>query len=323
MVVEAVVSTRAIPVGVVAVLVAGLAACGSGASRDGSASSSPQRPTASSTTATPGGDRSSGPAPTASPTTTRPTTPVAPQTPTSTPRPTPRVSPTPSTTWSRPVVTPAPNACATTARYLGQDLEVVPTTAKVAVLTFDGGASSTGVASILSTLAAEHAAATFFLTGDFVRDHPGATAAIAAAHPVGNHSDTHPDLTTLSSTAVVRQIRTGAAAVAAGTGRPPGPWFRFPYGARDARTISLVNGECYVAVRWTVDSLGWKGTSGGMTTAKVRDRVLAAARPGMVVLMHVGANPDDGTTLDAAALPAVIDGLRARGYSFVTLQQAL
>ena len=47
------------------------------------------------------------------------------------------------------------------------------------------------------------------------------------------------------------------------------------------------------------------------------------ARPGMIVLMHVGANPDDGTTLDAAALPAVIDGLRAKGYSFVTLQQAL
>lgn len=220
-------------------------------------------------------------------------------------------------------MTPEPNACATTARYLGQDLEVVPTTTKIAVLTFDGGASSTGVSSILSTLAARHAAATFFLTGDFVRDHPGATTAIAAAHPVGNHTDDHLDLTTLSSTAVVRQVRDGAAAIEAATGRPPGPWFRFPYGARDARVIALVNDECYVSVRWTVDSLGWKGTSGGMTTATVRDRVLAAARPGMVVLMHVGANPDDGTTLDAAALPSIIDGLRARGYSFVTLQQAL
>ena len=76
-------------------------------------------------------------------------------------------------------------------------------------------------------------------------------------------------------------------------------------------------------MRWSVDSLGWKGTSGGMTTAKVRDRVLAAARPGMIVLMHVGANPDDGTTLDAAALPSVIAGLRAKGYTFVSLPQAL
>lgn len=317
-VVEAVVSSRVLTVSLAAALVAGLAACGPSRAPDGAS------PTGRSTTSTtaptsPGGSGSPSPTPTASAT----TTPVTPRPTSPTSRPTPRASPSPSTTSSRTVVTPAPNACATAARYLGQDLEVVPTSAKVAVLTFDGGASSTAVSSILATLAAKDAAATFFLTGEFVRDHPGATAAIAAAHPVGNHTDTHPDLTTLSSAAVVRQVRAGAAAIKAGTGRPPGPWFRFPYGARDARTIALVDDECYVAVRWTVDSLGWKGTSGGMTTAKVRDRVLAAARPGMVVLMHVGANPDDGTTLDAAALPAIIDGLRARGYAFVTLQQAL
>ena len=221
------------------------------------------------------------------------------------------------------MVRPAPHACAVTSKYLGEDVETVPTTTRIAVLTFDGGASSTGVASILSTLAATDTPATFFLTGDFTRNSPKATRSIAAVHPVGNHSDSHPDLTTLSSSGVVDQVREGAASIEAVTGRPPGPWFRFPFGARDARTIDLVNDECYVAVRWSVDSLGWKGTSGGMTTAKVRDRVLAAARPGMIVLMHVGANPDDGTTLDAAALPAVISGLRAKGYSFVTLQQAL
>ena len=320
-------------------LVAGLAACGSSPAERGSlgpsapsvtASASTGTPTVSPSPATPSTSRGSatatpggGTASTTTTATTAPQTATPTPTPKPTPRTTPRVSPTPSTTWSRSVVRPAPNACAVAAKYRGKDLEAVPTTAKVAVLTFDGGASSTGVTSILSTLATTKAAATFFLTGDFIRDHPSATASIAAAHPVGNHSNTHPDLTTLSSTAVVAQIRTGAAAIRAGTGRPPGPWFRFPYGARDARTIGLVNDECYVAVRWTVDSLGWKGTSGGMTVAKVRDRVLAAARPGMVVLMHVGANPDDGTTLDASALSSIISGLRAKGYSFVTLQQAL
>ena len=122
---------------------------------------------------------------------------------------------------------------------------------------------------------------------------------------------------------LIDEVRTGAATIRATTGRSPAPWFRFPFGARDDRTIRLVNEECYVAVRWTVDSLGWKGTSGGMTSATVRDRVLAAARPGMIVLMHVGANPDDGTTLDADALPSVIAGLRAKGYSFVSLPQSL
>ena len=49
-------------------------------------------------------------------------------------------------------------------------------------------------------------------------------------------------------------------------------------------------------------------------------RVLAGRAPGQVVLMHVGANPDDHTTLDADALPRIIDRYRAAGYGFVTLE---
>jgi peptidoglycan/xylan/chitin deacetylase (PgdA/CDA1 family) len=55
----------------------------------------------------------------------------------------------------------------------------------------------------------------------------------------------------------------------------------------------------------------------------VVNRVLAAARPGEIVLMHVGSHPTDGSTLDASALPKVISGLRAKGYSFVTLESVL
>ena len=83
--------------------------------------------------------------------------------------------------------------------------------------------------------------------------------------------------------------------------------------------LGIVNDMDYAAVRWTVDTLGWQGTSGGMTVQKVIDRVLAALQPGEIVLMHVGSHPTDGSMLDAAALPQVIDQIRARGYSFVTL----
>ena len=49
----------------------------------------------------------------------------------------------------------------------------------------------------------------------------------------------------------------------------------------------------------------------------VCQRVLSTAKPGQIVLMHVGANPDDGTTIDATALPCIVEGLRAKGYGFV------
>jgi peptidoglycan/xylan/chitin deacetylase (PgdA/CDA1 family) len=48
-----------------------------------------------------------------------------------------------------------------------------------------------------------------------------------------------------------------------------------------------------------------------------------ALRPGAIVLMHIGSNPDDGTTLDADALPGMIGLMRAAGYGFVTLDELL
>jgi len=206
---------------------------------------------------------------------------------------------------------------------LGQDLTRVPTTRRVVALTFDGGASREGVASILATLSEEGVPATFFLTGDFADAYPGTARTIAASHPVGNHTQNHPDLTKLGDAAVRGEIRSGAASIEAATGEDPHPWFRFPFGAVDSRVIRLVNGECYVPFRWTVDTLGWKGTSEGQSVATVRRRVLDGLRPGAIILMHVGANPDDHTTLDADALPGMIRDLRERGYGFVTLEAAL
>jgi peptidoglycan/xylan/chitin deacetylase (PgdA/CDA1 family) len=118
---------------------------------------------------------------------------------------------------------------------------------------------------------------------------------------------------------VRQEILGGAAQIAAVTGRNTAPLFRFPFGDASARVIAIANQAGYVPVRWTVDTLGWEGTAGHITATVVTSRVLAAAQPGEIVLMHVGSNPDDHTTFDADALPTVISGLRAQGYSFVTL----
>jgi peptidoglycan/xylan/chitin deacetylase (PgdA/CDA1 family) len=133
----------------------------------------------------------------------------------------------------------------------------------------------------------------------------------------------HPHFTDLSGGEIRTQIRDAERAIRAGAGGDPRPLFRFPYGDRDARTIAAVNALGYVPVRWTVDSLGWQGTSGGRSAAEVVARVLGAAQPGEIVLMHVGSHPTDRSTLDADALPDIISGLRERGYRFVTLDALL
>ena len=187
-------------------------------------------------------------------------------------------------------------------------------------LTFDAGANADGVAPILATLHHEQVRATFFLTGDFVREFPFAARAIAAAgERIGNHTVSHPYLTRLSDAAFRQQILGAAQQIVAVTGHDPAPLFRFPYGDADARTIALANQAGYVPIRWTADTLGWEGKAGHISAAVVATRVVAGLRPGEIVLMHVGSNPDDHTTFDAEALAQVISALRARGYSFVTL----
>lgn len=204
---------------------------------------------------------------------------------------------------------------------LGTDWTRIPTNSRVIALTFDAGANSSGLPSILATLQTKNVPATFYLTGSFARSFPAQSNEIAVAGFVlGNHSDTHPDFTTLTDAQVTSQILIAADAIRRANGGEVRPLFRFPFGAVNSRVLADVNRLGYVAVRWTVDSLGWKGTSGGMTTQSVANRVVSAATPGGIVLMHVGSNPADGTTLDAAALPGIIDRLRAAGYSFVTLR---
>jgi peptidoglycan/xylan/chitin deacetylase (PgdA/CDA1 family) len=208
---------------------------------------------------------------------------------------------------------------------MGKDIERIPTTNRVVALTFDAGGNSDGVAPILAALAREGVPATVFLTGDFVARFPDQTRQIArAGHRLGNHSVDHPHFTDLTNAQIKVQVLNAATSIKAVTGVSPAPLFRFPYGDRDARTIAAVNAAGYVGVRWTVDSLGWQGTMNGTRDASfVSQRVLAAAAPGAIVLMHLGSHPTDHSTLDAAALPAIIDGLQARGYSFVTLNALL
>jgi peptidoglycan/xylan/chitin deacetylase (PgdA/CDA1 family) len=192
----------------------------------------------------------------------------------------------------------------------------------VIALTFDGGAGAQGAAAILHTLQGAGVPATFFLTGQFVRSYPAVTAAVIDGHYLlGNHTMTHPHLTQLSPARVLAEVTAAQERIEAATAQSPRPWFRFPFGEYDARTLRIVHRLGYGAIGWTVDTRGWQGTQAG-GVADLVARVHDALRPGAIVLMHLGANPDDGTTYDAVALPAVIAMVRAAGYRFVDLRHA-
>lgn len=187
----------------------------------------------------------------------------------------------------------------------------------VVALTFDGGGNADAAKSVLATLKRDDVPATFFLTGHFAESFPLLARAIGRRYPLANHTVDHLDLRRLSTPAATREVTQADAIIRRTTGRETRPLFRFPYGARDARTLGIVRRLGYVSVRWTVDTWGWMGFT-GQTVAGARRRVLDNLVPGEIVLMHLG-SARDHSTIDSRALPGVIRAVRARGYRFVTL----
>ena len=188
----------------------------------------------------------------------------------------------------------------------------------VVALTFDGGGNADGARGVLTALRRANVPATFFLTGHFVQSYPRLARAIGRRYPVGNHTVDHLDMLRLSPAAAAREVTRAAVLIQRATGRDTHPYFRFPYGSRNTRTLRMVNDLGYASVRWTADTLGWMGLAQQSVGGAVR-RVLQNLVPGEIVLMHLGSSRDH-STIDSEALPAVIRLVRGRGYRFVTLK---
>jgi peptidoglycan-N-acetylglucosamine deacetylase len=97
------------------------------------------------------------------------------------------------------------------------------------------------------------------------------------------------------------------------TGQTP-MWFRPPGGYVSPDVTHAAQAQHMRLVLWTVDPQDWRNPP----TSEIVRRVLAQAKPGGVVLMHDGGGTRAHTI---AALPTIIKGLKARGYTFVTLDQ--
>ena len=191
------------------------------------------------------------------------------------------------------------------------------TSSKVVALTFDDGADGTNISRILQTLSTHNVKATFFLTGSGTKDHPQSIRNIAAAgHQLGNHSYSHPDFTTISTTKMKKELADTEALVKSTTGKSTKPIFRAPFGATNSTVLKTVGDAGYThTLHWNIDTIDWRGLS----KTEVLNKVVNNIEPGSIVLMHTGA----GAPGTPAALPEMITKLKAQGYKFVTVSELL
>ena len=169
-------------------------------------------------------------------------------------------------------------------------------------LTFDDGPNPSNTTNLLNALKQAGLRATMFNLGQNAQSYPSLVQAqVAAGMWVGNHSYTHPHMTTLSSAQMSSEITRTQQAIQAATGSAP-KLFRPPYGETNATLKSVEAQNGLTEVIWNVDSQDWNGAS----TAQI---VSAAGRMqnGDVILMH------DQYQTTIQALPQIAQNLKSRG----------
>lgn len=93
---------------------------------------------------------------------------------------------------------------------------------------------------ILDTLAEHRRKAVFFVVGDKIAGREYLLERLVAdGHEVGNHTMTHPRLTDLSHSRIVRELQGCSKSIAAVTGTKP-TLFRPPFAATDMRVADVV-----------------------------------------------------------------------------------
>lgn len=216
-----------------------------------------------------------------------------------------------------------------------------PLKRRALLLTFDAGSHTDGAVEILDALAGAGVRTTFFLTGEFIRDHPDLVRRLdAEGHEIGNHTETHLHLTRWEE---IRRHETRAgvnrrrlagelartnAAFRAVTGHDMAPLWRSPYGEYNGEILAWAEAEGWRHVGWTtsLDTLDWVADPNShlyRSADEIARRLLAfpehdahGAR-GAIVLMHLGSQRPANEQV-GRVLTRILTGYQVRGFEFLT-----
>lgn len=184
---------------------------------------------------------------------------------------------------------------------------------KQVALSFDAAWGNEQTETLLDILDKYKVKTTFFLVGDWVQNYPESVKEIAKrGHDVGNHSDTHPYMTQLSTSDMNTQITSCNKKIKALTGSSP-TLFRAPYGDYNNDVVRAVKSNNMYCVQWDVDSLDWKDPS----PQQIVENVTRKLKDGSIILMH------NGATNTPEALPMVIEAIQSKGYEIVPISKIL
>ena len=183
----------------------------------------------------------------------------------------------------------------------------------VITVSFDASWGGDQTLRILDLLDEYNAKATFFLVGIWVDKYPDLVKEIhARGHEIGNHSDSHPEMSKLSNEQIIRELDGCSDKIEALTGERPTS-FRPPYGDYDNEVVTVARSEGYEVVQWSIDSLDWKNKG-------VDDLIRRSTKDvhkGDIILFH------NDSKYILQALPTILKTYQQQGFTMIPARDIL
>lgn len=184
---------------------------------------------------------------------------------------------------------------------------------KVVALTFDDGPSPQFTKAYVDVLKSMNVKGTFFVIGKIAEKNPDLLKYIVQnGNEIGLHSYSHFFMPKLSPQQMADELYKTQKVIFDATNVKP-TLFRPPYGAFNDTLIKISNAFGLHVVLWSVDPNDWKKPG----VLNIVNRIIKNSVPGSIILMH------EGKPETYAALPQVIERLKAKGYSFLTVSELM
>lgn len=199
----------------------------------------------------------------------------------------------------------------------GQVVKQVSTSKKVVALTFDDGPSATFTPQVLDILREHQAGATFFVVGKRAEKYPELIRRMAReGHEIGNHTFNHP-MSPVKPARLAEELDKTDEVIYRLTHRHT-QYFRPPGGKCTIATVEPALDKGYKVILWTAreDPKDWADPG----VKRIVDRVVNNARNGSIIILH---DCGGDRTQTVEALPKIMQALKEKGYSFVTVSELL
>lgn len=184
---------------------------------------------------------------------------------------------------------------------------------KKIAITFDAAYGDEYTADILDTLDKYNLKSTFFLVKFWVDKYPHQVIEIhERGHEIGNHSATHPNMSTLSKEQIEQELNSTGDMIYELIDEKP-ILFRAPFGDYNDLLLQTCRENGYYAIQWDIDSLDWKN----LGVLPVVDTVVRNVASGSIILFHNNAD------YISQYLPLVIERLLGNGFEIVPVSELI